>query len=97
MLETYIQTKLNPFAAKLEELKIEVARHGGDLPVADFECFECEKMGVSINNDFYPLGKCCYCGTENDIYICEKCGKAFGEDGGELGLCNECLAKANAE
>lgn len=97
VLETYIQTTLNPFAAKLEELKMEVARYGGDLPVADFECFECEKMGVSINNDFFPFGKCCYCGAENDVYICEKCGKAFGEDGGDLGLCNECLANTNVE
>lgn len=78
-LESYIQTALNPFASKLEEIKVEVARHGGDLPVADFDCFECEKMGVSIDGDFFPFGKCCYCGAENDVYICERCGKVFGE------------------
>lgn len=29
------------------------------------ECEECGNFGISIKADFYPIGKCCYCGTEN--------------------------------
>ena len=32
--------------------------------VADNECEECGHLGVSINAEFYPIGKCCYCGNE---------------------------------
>lgn len=33
--------------------------------VSDNECEECGNFGISIKADFYPIGKCCYCGTEN--------------------------------
>lgn len=56
-------------------------------------CEEDSRDGVSINENIYPIGKCCYCGNENYVYICEICGAVFNDFGGENNLCNKCLLK----
>ena len=71
----------------------ECGRHGGADPVADFACAECGKNGVSVLEDFLPIGKCCYCGYENEVYICESCGLVHDEMGGGQHLCNGCMPK----
>lgn len=65
-LKEYIETGLNPLIDKLNALEHEEHQHGGPKPVADFPCYECGKQGVSIMEDFYPMGHCCYCGTDNE-------------------------------
>ena len=96
-LKEYIENGLNPLIQKLEELEYGAQRHGGSEPVADFPCCECEKNGISIMNEFYPIGRCCYCGTDNDIFICERCGTVFDDDGGANGLCNGCISEMNTD
>ena len=89
----YIEEDLNPYVNQVELLKYEHARHGGNSPVADFACAECGKNGVSIDENFLPIGTCCYCGSENDVYVCELCGTVYDENGGDGHLCNGCLPK----
>lgn len=67
-LKEYIDDELNPLIPELEAMKYEAGRHGGKNPVADFPCAECGKLGISVLEDFYHFGRCCYCGMENDIY-----------------------------
>lgn len=89
----YIEEKLNPLVSKKNMLEYEAVRHGGELPTADFTCEECGKDGISILENFYPIGRCCYCGTENEVHKCEMCGKIFDDYGGKNGICNGCLPK----
>lgn len=92
-LVDYINDGLNPYLENLFSLEFEYGRYGGDNPVADFVCAECGKLGVSILEDFLPIGKCCYCGYENEVHICEICGTAYDDMGGDEHLCNGCIPK----
>lgn len=83
--------ELNPYISIKELLEIQAAKEGGISPVADFPCCECEQYGVSLQDDFYKFGHCCYCGTDNDVLICDRCESPFGDGGGKWGLCNSCL------
>ncbi len=90
-LSAYINDKLNPYLEELFLLGFECGRYGGEDPVADFVCEKCGKFGVSILEDFLPIGKCCYCWYENKIHICENCGAAYDDMGGDEHLCNGCI------
>ena len=90
---SYIDNELNSNLEELSAIKYECGRHGGPSPVADFACAECGKNGVSVLEDFLPIGKCCYCGYENEVYICEACGVVHDEIGGDQHLCNGCMPK----
>ena len=59
----YVIEKLNPMIAQLNLIK-EDKKKLKEF-VSDNECEECVNFGISIKADFYPIGKCCYCGTEN--------------------------------
>lgn len=59
----YVIEKLNPMIAQLNLIK-EDKKKLKEF-VSDNECEECGNFGISIKADFYPIGKCCYCGTEN--------------------------------
>ena len=83
--------ELNPYITIKELLEIQAAKEGGISPVADFPCCECEQYGVSLQDDFYKFGHCCYCGTDNDVHICDRCESPFGDGGGKWDLCNSCL------
>lgn len=89
----YINDELNSLLKELFAREYECGRHGGENPVADFACAECGKDGVSVLEDFLPIGKCCYCGYENEVYICESCGLVHDEMGGDQHLCNGCMPK----
>lgn len=54
----YIDEDLNPYLKQLSSLEYECGRHGGPDPVAYFACEECGNNGVSILEDFFPIGKC---------------------------------------
>ena len=90
-LKEYIDNELNPLISELEAMEYEAGRHGGKNQVADFPCAECGKLGISVLEDFYPFGRCCYCGMENDVYVCDSCGAVFGDGKGKNGICNACL------
>lgn len=92
-LIAYIEDDLNPYVKQVSAMEYEYVRHGGESPVADFPCQECGKEGVSITEDLLPVGKCCYCGYENEIHICELCGTVYDDYGGDEHLCNGCMPK----
>mgnify|MGYP000005549789 FL=1 len=81
---------LNPYPAKLNALAYE--NKGAVQFVADFPCEQCGKFGVSINETFLPISRCCYCGYENELVKCERCGELVDADSVEHGLCPSCAA-----
>ena len=81
---------LNPYPGKLDALSYE--NKGAVQFVADFPCEQCGKFGVSIHEDFLPVGRCCYCGFENEIAECERCGELVSIDVLENGFCPSCAA-----
>jgi len=89
----YIEEDLNPYVKQVAAMEYEYGRHGGISPVADFACQECGKDGVSITEDLLPIGKCCYCGYENEYYVCELCGTVYDDMGGDEHLCNGCMPR----
>lgn len=44
---------------------------GDNAWTADFACIQCGKFGVSINEEFLPIGRCCYCGWDNELEKCD--------------------------
>lgn len=100
-LRSYIKDDMNPIKAKADLLSFSAAKDGGDLPVANIPCWNCNQDYISINENLYPYGKCMNCGEENEILICEKCGNIYSADeGGEffgVGLCNYCFEKIEKE
>lgn len=69
---------LNPYPKKLDALSYE--NKGTVQFVADFPCEQCGKFGVSIYKAFLPVGRCCYCGFENEMAECEHCSKLVDID-----------------
>ena len=57
---------------------------------ADFACEQCGKFGVSVNEDFLPVGRCCYCGWDNELEKCRRCNQLVAADTLEDGLCPSC-------
>ena len=96
-LKGYIEENLNPLISKKESLEYIAATSGGGELVADIPCMECGKYGISISEDFYPLGHCCYCGEENYIKQCQRCGKWYEDGDGNDTICAECLEKVMEE
>lgn len=92
-LYEHIEEKLNPFVSEIQLMEASCVRDGGESPVADFPCEYCGKYGVSITEELFPIGKCCYCGNENEVWICELCGTVFNEFGGDGNICSGCMPK----
>ena len=90
-LKEHIDENLNPMIAKKEALEYEAAASGEPNPVADIPCAECGEYGISIMEDFYPVGHCCYCGEENYIRRCERCGRWYEDGDGNDSICGDCL------
>ena len=90
-LQNYVENDLNPFIKKLKDFEYEAARYGACEPVTEFPCIECEENGVSVMEVFYPIGHCCFCGTDNEVSTCKKCGDVFEDGTGENGLCDACI------
>ena len=81
---------LNPYPEQLSTLVLE--NKGAVQFVGDCPCEQCGKCGVSINPDFLPIGKCCYCGFENEMVVCERCGELVNAVIAEQGFCPSCAA-----
>lgn len=91
----YIDENLNPYPAKLDA---HVYENKGDNDwTADFACEQCGKTGVSINEEFLPVGRCCYCGWDNELEKCERCGALVSSDDIKDGLCPSCAAHVDKE
>ncbi len=81
---------LNPYQQKLDVLAYE--SKGTEEFVADFPCEQCGKFGVSVNEGFMTIGRCCYCGYEHELIRCERCNELVSEDVLEHGFCPSCAA-----
>lgn len=81
-LKSYISNDMNTIKTKVDILKYTVLKDGGDSPVGNFPCWNCNMNYVSIDEDLYPYGKCINCGEENEISICTKCGTMYSSDEG---------------
>ena len=81
---------LNPYP----ELANAIAyREKGIIQVlADFPCEQCGKLGISLVDELLPVGKCCYCGWENELKKCKRCGELISTDIIENGLCPSCVS-----
>ena len=79
---------LNPYPEILEVLSYE--NKGAVQFVADFPCEQCGKYGVSIDETFLTVGRCCYCGYENELAKCKRCGEMVNVFLLEHGLCPSC-------
>lgn len=86
----YIDEKLNPYPEKFDAYVYE--NKGDNVWTADFACSQCGKFGVSINEEFLPIGRCCYCGWDNELERCGRCGQLVDVDVLENGLCPSCSA-----
>ena len=86
----YIDEKLNPYPGKLDAYVYE--NKGDNAWTADFACSQCGKFGVSINEEFLPIGRCCYCGWDNELEKCDRCGQLVDVDVLENVLCPSCSA-----
>ena len=95
-LDTAIKN-LNPYIPQIESLKYESVKEGTTPPVAEFPCWECDKYGVSLREDFYKFGHCCYCGSDNEVENCSRCGSYFNGDGGKDHFCNNCISEIEEE
>ena len=60
-LMVYTEEELNPMVKK-----IAAYNRANKRPVSDETCYECDKKGISVMNDFYPEGFCCFCGADNN-------------------------------
>lgn len=84
----YIDEKLNPYPEKLDVYVYE--NKGYNEWTADFACEQCGKFGVSVNEEFLPVGRCCYCGWDNELEKCRRCNQLVAADTLEDGLCPSC-------
>lgn len=85
----FIDDDLNPYIQELEGLSYE--NKGNADYVLDAACEQCGKHGISVNQNFYPIGYCCYCGYKNEIKKCQMCGNWYMEDEGDDRFCQSCL------
>lgn len=96
-IKSYINDEMNTIKVKADRLSFISIKDGGDLPVADFPCWNCNQNYISINNDLYKYGYCINCGEENDILICFRCGTLYSTEDGGKKFCNYCLEKIEKE
>ncbi len=80
---------LNPYLEKLDILSYE--SKGTVNFVSDYPCMQCGNLGISINETFLNIGKCCYCGYENELKECVRCGEMINIDDLDNGLCPSCV------
>ena len=81
---------LNPYPEQLNTLSYK--NKGAVQFVADFPCEQCGNLGISIDETFLTIGRCCYCGYENELVDCARCGEMVSVNNLESGLCPSCAA-----
>lgn len=50
------------------------------------------RMIDTVIEGFLPIGRCCYCGWDNELEKCDRCGQLVDVDVLENGLCPSCSA-----
>lgn len=96
-LKGYISDDMNTIKEKANNLSYSCVKDGGNSPVADFPCWNCNQNYISIDNGLYTYGHCINCGEENEILECSRCGTLYSSEDGEEGLCNYCFEKIEKE
>ena len=89
----YIDEKLNPYPAKMNAHVLK--NKGNNDWTAEFACSQCGKTGVSISEEFLSIGRCCYCGWDNELEKCDRCGVLVSSDDIKDGLCSTCVYCVN--
>ncbi|MGG7058325.1 hypothetical protein ACQPUZ_08505 [Clostridium tertium] len=64
-LKNYIREDMNTIKSDVDSSRYSIIKDGGNLPVADFPCWNCNENYISINNDLYNYGYCINCGEKN--------------------------------
>ena len=83
-------SSLNPYPTKLEALSY--ANKGTVQFVADYPCEQCGESGISVDETFLTVGRCCYCGFENELGNCKRCDGLVPLNDLEYQLCPSCVA-----
>ena len=96
-LKCYIRDGMNTIREKIDTLSYLAVKDGGNLPVADFPCWNCYQNYISVDNDVYPYGHCINCGEEIEILRCIRCETIYSVEDGSGDLCNYCLEKIEKE
>lgn len=81
---------LNPYPEKLDALSY--ANKGAVQFVADFPCEQCGDFGISIDETFLAVGRCCYCGYKHELTECARCSQTVNVHDLEYGVCPSCKA-----
>lgn len=92
-IKDYINNDMNPLKGEVETMKYMSIKDGGNSPVANFSCWNCNKELVSLNDNLYQYGYCINCGEDNDPKECIKCESIVPSDEGGLDLCENCYAR----
>jgi hypothetical protein len=66
--------------SKIEWMNFRSLKNGGMPVVAEWDCHECGRRGISLDEELAPFGECAYCGHEHRVGICEVCGEIFDID-----------------
>ena len=81
---------LNPYLEKLDTLTYET--EGTVQFLADFPCEQCGNFGISVDETFLTIGRCCYCGYENELTECVRCSEMVNVNDLKNDLCPSCVA-----
>ncbi len=92
-LEQYITLEMNPIKTEIDNKVFNALKDGGNIPIADFPCWNCNQNYISIDDSIYPFGKCANCGEENEIGECIRCNSIYMIDEGSDELCGYCYDK----
>jgi len=74
---------------EIKSLRYSALKDGGNDPIGEFPCEECEEEAVLLGE---LVGICMVCGTEQEITECFKCGSYFNPNyEGNDNLCGGCF------
>lgn len=96
-LKRYITNEMNTIKLEVDNLCYSTVKHGGNLPVADFPCCNCNEKYISIDDNLYTYGNCVNCGEENEILECILCGEIYPCEECRGEMCNYCFEKLEKE
>lgn len=71
-----------------------IIKDGGNSPVLDIPCSECDKEYICVDESYGVIGQCLNCGEMNEICVCERCGCYFEDELYEyddvISICDNC-------
>lgn len=73
-------------------------KDGGNNPIAEFSCEECNEDTVCIDSEIAELGRCISCGNQHEVNACERCGYHYNVAAeGTSYLCEGCYDYYDAQ